>query len=230
MTTLQQPSRMSAIVFEDKVCIPAWVVDLESFRRWARSGAMPEHGWFSYLGGQVWVDLSMEPLFTHNQVKTKYTVVLGGLVEAAHSGYFFSDRTLLSHPAADLSTEPDGLFFFYPTLQSGRIRLVEGAEEGYVELEGTPDMTLEIMSPTTVRKDSVVLRDLYWRAGVPEYWLVDARKLPLRFDIFRHTADGYAAIEPEDGWLKSAVFGRSFRLSQQTDPLGHPQFTVAVQP
>jgi Uma2 family endonuclease len=75
-----------------------------------------------------------------------------------------------------------------------------------------------------------VLRDLYWRAGVPEYWLVDARKLPLRFDILRHTADGYVATEGQDSWLHSVVFGRSFQLTQGTDPLGHPQFNLAVRP
>ena len=32
-----------------QVQIPADVVDLESFRRWAKSDEFPEHGWFSYL-------------------------------------------------------------------------------------------------------------------------------------------------------------------------------------
>jgi Uma2 family endonuclease len=152
------------------------------------------------------------------------------LEKAENRGYFFSDRTLWSHPGAGLCTEPDGLFVSYETMKSGRIKLVEGTTEGYVELEGTPDMVLEIVSPTTVRKDTVVLRDLYWRAGVPEYWLVDVRRPPLRFDILRHAAEGYIAVEPQDGWLQSAVFGKAFQLTQQTDPMGHPQYTLAVRP
>lgn len=62
-----QPSPVSAIVIGDKTRIPSWVKDLESFRRWARSDEYPEHGWFSFLHGVFWVDLSMEQLFTHNQ-------------------------------------------------------------------------------------------------------------------------------------------------------------------
>ncbi|HEV3257236.1 MAG TPA: Uma2 family endonuclease [Gemmataceae bacterium] len=221
---------MSAVVIADRVRIPAWVVDLESFRRWARSDEFPDQGRFSYLRGEVWVDLSMEQLFSHNQVKTEYTVVVGGLVKSAHLGYFFSDRPSLSNPAADLSTEPDGLFVSWQTLRSGRVRLVQGAEEGFVELEGTPDMALEIVSPNSVRKDTVVLRELYWRAGVAEFWLVDARGQAPRFEILRHTPEGFVSTEAVDGFLPSAVFGKAFQLTQEADALGHPQFTLFVRP
>ena len=33
----------------------------------------------------------------------------------------------------------------------------------------------------------------------------------------------------EPGWLKSAVFGKSFRLTRQVDPLGDPRYTLAVR-
>jgi Uma2 family endonuclease len=221
--------RRSEVVIEDKVSIPGWVDSLESFRRWARSGEMPEHGWFSYFNGVIWVDVSMEQLFSHNRVKTQFTVVLGGLVETEGRGYFFSDRTLFSNPEAVLSTEPDGLFVTYDSVRSGRVRWVEGVGEGYVEVEGTPDLVLEIVSKTTVRKDTVTLRDLYWWADVREYWLVDARGESLQFDILRHTAEGYGATPAQEGWLRSEVFGREFRLTHQPDPLGHPQYTLAVR-
>jgi Uma2 family endonuclease len=155
--------------------------------------------------------------------------VLGGLVKASQSGRFFHDRTFLSNPDADLSTEPDGLFASYDTLRTGRVRPVEGAEEGYVELEGTPDMVLEVVSASSVTKDTVRLRELYWRAGVPEYWLVDARAA-LRFDILRRGPKRYVATRRRAGWLPSTVFGRAFRLTQQTDPLGQPLYTLSVQP
>ncbi len=234
-TTIETPTlprevaRRSAVVIEDKVSIPGWVDDLESFRRWARSGDMPERGWFAYLHGEVWVDLSMEQLFSHNRVKTQFTIVLGGLVETEDRGYFFSDNTLFSNPDADLSTEPDALFVSYDAVSSGRVRWVEGTEEGYVEIEGTPDMVLEIVSKSSVRKDTATLRELYRRAGIREYWLVDARGESPQFDILRHTTEGYVAAESKEGWRRSEVFGREFRLTQQTDPLGHPQYTLEVR-
>src|SRR5262249_3431070 len=167
---------MNTGVVSDQVRIPSWVNDLEAFRRWARSDTYPERGWASFLDGEIWVDTHMEQLFTHNRVKTCFTVTVGGLIEAEGRGYFFSDRCLLSNETASLSTEPDGTFCSWQAVEEGRVRLVEGVEEGFVELEGTPDMALEVVSTYSVRKDRVVLRNLYWRAKIAEYWLVDVRK------------------------------------------------------
>src|SRR5439155_14608114 len=163
-------------------------------------------GLFSYLNGCLWVDWSMEKLFSHNQVKTAYTGVLWGLVDPGRLGYLFADRMLLSHPEANLSTEPDAMFASWETVRSGRLRLVERPKDDYVEVEGTPDMILEVVSTSSVRKDTELLRELYWRAGIPEYWLVDARGETPSFQILRPTAEGYVETEAQDGWLLSAVF------------------------
>jgi Uma2 family endonuclease len=224
-----KPPRRCPVIIEEKACIPAWVVDLESFRRWAYSEEFPERGWFSYLNGEIWVDVSMEEFLFHNQVKSVYTSRLLWLLEQTPSGRFVPDRMLLTNTAANLSTEPDGLFFFWDTLKSGRLRLIEGVVAGFMELDGTPDMVLEIASRTSVKKDTEQLRELYWRAGISEYWLVDARGESLRFDIFRHDKDGYVATEPQDGWLFSKIFGRVFRLTRHTDPLGYPQFKLEAR-
>lgn len=39
--------------------------------------------------------------------------------------------------------------------------------------KGAPDMVMEILSPSTQRHDRLVKLDLYQRAGVREYWIVD---------------------------------------------------------
>ena len=74
-----------------------------------------------------------------------------------------------------------------------------------------------------------MLHQAYWEAGIREYWLVDARKQPLRFDILRHTPKGYVATRKQAGWAKSAVFGKSFRLTQETSADGHRTYTLAVR-
>jgi Uma2 family endonuclease len=220
---------MSTVVIADQVRIPSWVNDLESFRRWSRSDDYPERGWVSFLDGEIWVDTHMEQLFTHNQVKTEFTIVLGGLMKGDELGYFFSDRVALSNESANLSTEPDGTFCSFAALAARRVSFVEGVEEGHVEIEGAPDIVLEVVSAYSVRKDTKILRQLYWRAGIPEYWLVDARKTPVQFDILRWTERGYSATRRKQGWLKSKVFGRSFLLETKADRLGHPQFILRVQ-
>lgn len=220
---------MSDVNVADEVCIPSSVCDLPSFQEWAKSEEYPEHGWVSFLDGVIWVDMSMEQLFTHNAVKTEYANVLGPLVNREDHGYYFSDRVLLSNIAANLSTEPDGMFCSYEALAEDRVRFIEAADQGYVEVHGSPDMVLEVVSRYSVRKDTEVLRDLYFRADIAEYWLVDARSEPIRFDILRRNGRGYAATRKQKGWLKSKVFGRSFMLDMKRDRLGNPRFMLRVQ-
>jgi Uma2 family endonuclease len=213
----------------DRVTIPEWVIDLESFRRWADSEDYPEHGRIWYLKGGVWVDMSKEQLFTHSAVKHEVGYVLTGLIKAGDLGRFFPDGVFLSNEAADIAGNPDAVFVSKAARKSGLVRWLAGMEEGLLEIEGSPDMVLEVVSRSSVHKDTVVLRKAYWEASVREYWLVDARKEPLSFEILRHTPKGYVNSRKRDGWVKSVVFGKSFQLSQQEDEQGDSVFTLSVR-
>jgi Uma2 family endonuclease len=211
------------------VHIPDGVDDLAAFRQWVHSDVFPEFGRICYLSGEVWVDMTKEQFFTHNQVKSEFNTVIGSFVKTEKLGRYIPDGMLLTNVSADLTSQPDGVFVSRQSLQSGRVRLVEGAEEGYVELEGSPDVVLEVVSQSSVHKDQVTLRELYWKAGIVEYWLVDARGDRLQFDILKHTTRGYIATRKQAGWLKSEAFDRAFRLSRSMDDLGHPEFVLSVR-
>jgi Uma2 family endonuclease len=51
-------------------------------------------------------------------------------------------------------------------------------------LEGAPDLVVELLSPSTRRRDRGLKMQKYAAAGVPHYWIVDprtrARDLPSR--------------------------------------------------
>ncbi len=217
---------MSPFLLEQSVCIPGWVVDFESFRRWTLSDSFPENGRISHLNGNLWVDLSMENL-AHNRVKGIIAAVLTMLVEAARSGLLLPDGMRLVNADVALSTEPDAMFISNKTLHDGRARLEHGLAS--MEVEGTPDMVLEVISPSSVQKDTVVQRELYWKAGVSEYWLVDPRGLELRFDILKRAAKGYVPARKQQGWIKSTVFGKSFRLVRRDDEHGETRFALEVR-
>ncbi|MBY0229209.1 MAG: Uma2 family endonuclease [Gemmataceae bacterium] len=85
-------------------------------------------------------------------------------------------------------------------------------------------MVLEAVSRSSVTKDTELLRDAYAAVGVLEYWLVDCRTAPLRFDILRLVRGRYVMARPREGWTRSAVFGRSFRLVRAEDEDGYPSF------
>jgi Uma2 family endonuclease len=72
----------------------------------------------------------------------------------------------------------------------------------------------------------VDLLALYDRAGIPEYWLVDALGDEIDFKIFRRVARRYIATEAERGWLKSPTLKRRFKLVRARDEDGDWQYEL----
>ena len=56
-----------------------------------------------------------------------------------------------------------------------------------------PDLVLEIMSSTSVRRDSVTKYELYQNLGVPEYWLYD----PTEEGVIEPRLRGYQLVDGE---------------------------------
>jgi Uma2 family endonuclease len=210
-----------------EVHVPRWVNDLKSFRRWRDSEDFPEEGRICFLNGEVWADMSKQQVFTHVDVKTEVAGVLRALAKAERLGRFLGDGVLVSNVSVEFAVIPDGVFLSKKPQEGDGVRLLEGKEGGCIEIEGTPDMVVEVVSRSSVQKDTVLLKKLYWEAGIPEYWLIDARKEPLLFEVFRHTARGYAVTRKQGGWVKSAVFGKSFRLTRQNGD--RPDFTLELR-
>jgi Uma2 family endonuclease len=98
-----------------------------------------------------------------------------------------------------------------------------------IELEGTPDWVLEILSPSSEKKDRVDLLKIYHTAGIPEYWLIDARGEEIEFTILIREANEYRPASRRGGWQKSRVFGRSFRLERSRDRLEEWQYRLRVK-
>src|SRR5262249_50842283 len=156
-------------------------------------------------------------VFSHNQVKPEYNVVLGSLAKRERPGRYFPDGMRWSCVEVDISVLPDGMFVSVESMRDANIKFIEGSRAGFVEMVGVPDVVLEVLSDSSVKKDTKRLPVLYWQAGIKEYWLVDARRDRLQFTIFRHTKRGYVSARKVDGWMKSQVFGKEFRLTRRDD-------------
>jgi Uma2 family endonuclease len=222
-----------AVVLEDQgLSIPASALTLSGFRAWAKSDDFPERGRISFVYPEIFVDMSPEELQTHGKVKLAVTLALGSLVRKHDLGEFYPDRTLVTNEAAGLSTEPDGAFASWETLESGRVKLIPREEEPeqFLEVQGTPDWVMEIISNTSVRKDTRRLRETYHRAGIPEYWLIDARGEAIAFEILQHTPAEYVPAPGPVSWKRSSVFGRQFRLERRRGRLGLWQYTLRSRP
>lgn len=216
---------MCPVVIGNQIRIPPSAYTLKGFRRWVNSDQFPEEGSISYIKGDVWVDL-MER-FYHNQLKSAIGAVLFLLVQQLNLGRYAFDRMRLINVDVDFSHEPDGMFFFHDTLSSGVVKLVQGDDS--LEVLGAPDMVLEVVSQTSVQKDTVLLRELYWEAGIQEYWLVDAWRKEVQFEILRRGTSKYVATRKQSGWVKSQVFGKSFQLVREPGANNIPEYRLEVR-
>ena len=208
--------------------IPAGVHKLEAFRRWSHSRQFPRQGRIDYLQGDIEVDMSPEDLDTHGTVKVAIASRLHALVAEQGRGYVYVDRARVVSPAAGLSVEPDVVVVLWESLDAGRIRKVPSTPPRpgrYVELEGAPDLVVEVVSNSSVGKDRKRLPALYARAGVLELWLVDARGETPAFEVWSLKPGGYDQVvadgPPPDGWTSSSVLGYRFRLQRLMVRDGH---------
>src|SRR5436305_3722521 len=205
---------------EESVHIPRRATrDLAGFRAWAVSRRFPENGRIDFLAGDLEVDMSPEDLHKHGVVKSEISTILHLMVAHSGLGEVYIDRARVSSPRADLSVEPDVVVVFWETLDSGRLKYIpaaSGEPDRYIEMEGAPDVVVEVVSNSSEKKDLDRLPPLYAAAGIPELWLVDARKKTIRFEIRSLGPDGYEAVKPDArGGRFSPRLGRRFRLKRQ---------------
>jgi Uma2 family endonuclease len=212
--------------------VPPSAFTIAGFRAWAKADDFPERVRVTFIGGEIYLDMSNEELQTHNKVKTEIIRVLATINREHDLGEFYSDGVLVSNEPAEVSNNPDAVFLTWQALDSGRATLVprERRAGQYIEIEGTPDWVLEVVSLSSVAKDTRRLREAYHRAGIPEYWLVDARGADIAFQVLLHRKNGYTAAPSRDGWQRSRVFGRSFRLERTQGRRGLWRYTLHVRP
>ena len=92
-------------------------------------------------------------------------VVLKLLIRSARMGRVFIAPVDVVLSDTDV-VQPDLVF-----VSNARARIITDAN-----IQGAPDLVIEILSPSTERTDRVFKRALYARHGVREYWLVDTRR------------------------------------------------------
>jgi Uma2 family endonuclease len=214
----------SSLLIEERLEIPLEIRSFERFRRWAVSKEFPGQGRFDYLNGRIEVDMSPEDLFCHGSPKSEIAGVVQPRVKRMKLGHLFIDRARVSFPSIELSVEPDLVLVCHEAISSGRVKLVRkaGSPKGrYIELQGAVDLIVEIVSDSSLVKDTRRLPKAYYQAGVREFWLVDARGEEVLFFIYRRGKSGYRRVRPDaDGFQRSEVLDCSYRFHREEDSAG----------
>lgn len=209
--------------------IPLPMNSLDDFRRWATSDEFPEQGRIDYIGGVVEVDMQAEVAYSHGGPKVELARVIGNRVKAADLGEYYCDAMRCSCLPADLSAEPDVVVLLHESFETGRIRLIPKASnpDDYVEIDGSPDLVVEIVSDDSVTKDTKRLFDAYFAAGVREYWIVDARGSEVSFRVLTRGDQSFGDCQADsEGYKWSNILRRSYRLDRRAGRRGQPEYDL----
>jgi len=94
-----------------------------------------------------------------------------------------------------------------PSVVQPDLLFISSAHTGLMadDIIGAPDLIVEILSPSTARRDTVLKKALYARSGVREYWIVDIDLETI--DVCRLGANRYDAPSHHDvgGTIVSTV-------------------------
>ena len=102
------------------------------------------------------------PNIAHQRTSMRLFLLVAPFVENRNLGEVFNaptDVVLSDHD----TVEPDLLF-----ISKERMGII-----GTLNVQGAPDLVVEIHSPSTAQRDLTAKRELYARHGVKEYWPID---------------------------------------------------------
>lgn len=145
---------------------------------------------YEIIDGELIVTPS--PIPFHQSLSLEATIRIAGVVRSGDLGRVLTapvDVTL----ADGAVVVPDIVF-----VRRDRLDII-----GPKAIEGPPDLIVEILSPSTKRRDQVAKKALYARNGVREYWIIDPEARTL--GIFALRGDRFEPLPGNDGVVRSEV-------------------------
>ena len=143
---------------------------------------MPEdRNRYEAIEGELYV--TPAPSSRHQRVSMALAVALHRILVGGGHGELFHAPYGVKFPSTGEGVQPDLVF-----VSGGRREIILPAQ-----IEGAPDLVVEILSPSTAGRDRGVKRKLYERQGVGEYWIVDAEAGAVdvwRFGALRRAPSG----------------------------------------
>ncbi len=229
----EQETPRAADLFEDlSLEIPPDALTYDGFLRWATSDEFPERGRIDYLGGRLFIDMASEEINSHVKLKQAVHSALDRFAREKDFGELLADGTLFANQESDSGSEPDGMLCTFESLESGRVRYVERTPGSgrQMSVQGSPDLVVEVVSNSSVRKDTRDLRDRYFAAGVREYWILDARGPRLTFELLAGGGAGWAeSVADPEGFRDSAVLGARVMIERGATRVGTVRYDVSIR-
>lgn len=145
--------------FSDVPLFPGEIPEKKTYT-YADYARLPEGAPYQLIGGQLIVTPSPTPY--HQEISRKLEFKMVAFVEERDLGHVYDAPLDVYFGDSDVY-QPDIIF-----IRKEREEII-----GKTKIEGTPDIVIEILSPSTAYYDLRKKFRIYEQSGVSEYWVVD---------------------------------------------------------
>jgi Uma2 family endonuclease len=153
------------------------------------------------IEGELYV--TPAPSFRHQRISQRLEQALLELLEKPGLGIVVHAPVGVEFPSTGEGVQPDIVF-----ISAARRAIITEPD-----IQGAPDLVIEILSPTTANRDRGIKRKLYERQGVGQYWIVDPEARAVEVWTFAAESGPGAAGEPSPERFRGNV---PVRLEGQT--------------
>ncbi|MCF6094901.1 Uma2 family endonuclease [Microaerobacter geothermalis] len=121
---------------------------------------------YEVIDGQIY-NMTPSPTPKHQDVITQLSVDFGLYLRGKQCRVFVSPIDVC------LSDEREDLNKVKEWVEPDLVVVCDKNKIGDKRIIGSPDLVVEVLSPSTAKKDRMVKYNRYQRAGIKEYWIVD---------------------------------------------------------
>jgi Uma2 family endonuclease len=138
---------------------------------------LPDDGYrYEVIDGVLY--MSPPPLTRHQRVSMRMIDRLLEFLRTQPLGEILAAPVGVRLPNQPVPLQPDIVF-----IRTERLGIID---EAYIE--GTPDLLMEILSPSNWLYDRREKMQVYQAAGVTEYWIIDPRALTIEVYVLEQTS------------------------------------------
>ncbi|QWK19245.1 MAG: Uma2 family endonuclease [Hydrogenobacter thermophilus] len=156
--------------------------------------ALPEGSPYQLIEGEL--IMSPAPSPEHQRSSKRLFTKLYSLLEETKRGEVF-------YAPIDVYLDEENAY------QPDIVVVLEGSKAKITEkgIEGAPDLVVEILSPSTAYYDLRVKKEVYEKAGVKEYWIVDPHMKSI--EVYSNTPEGFRLVSEakKEGKARSELLG-----------------------
>jgi len=165
--------------------------------------ALDEDAWAELYDGVLCYLFT--PTIEHQEIVGNLHLQMGNFLKGKQCRVFLPPFGVRIFKDEDTVLLPDILIICDKSKLEGRV------------VHGAPDFVLEVLSPSTAKRDKLVKYKFYQKAGVREYWIIDPDEKILQAGVLSNGSYVTSMYDHEDKAPVSIIEGLEINLAEVFD-------------